>query len=231
MNGEYSNAKKPNATENVSILPTVERGRGRVSELIKFIWKCFITILIQILFTQLSCFFLWQCWCWKGSVVGAENGWGRDLGRQRCPQPGHISGGAPRDVWQATTFPHHRVKVCVLHGFHGSQSLLMVVPEKFIQEVKSFWRHQMLIFAVYEPLPSLPTVPAQYVGESGVQFYLIFSQVFIKFFGTQNLSDPDKLIVVIMTMEERFFPKDHGSQHAPQTPHIQAVVIHLIVHQ
>lgn len=28
-------------------------------------------------------------------------------------------------------------------------------------------------------------------------------------------------------MKERFLPEDHAGQHAPQTPHVQAVVVHL----
>lgn len=30
-----------------------------------------------------------------------------------------------------------------------------------------------------------------------------------------------------MTVKERFLPEDHAGQHATQTPHVQAVVIHL----
>ena len=32
-------------------------------------------------------------------------------------------------------------------------------------------------------------------------------------------------------MKEWLLPEDHGSQHAAQTPHVQTVVVHLIVHQ
>lgn len=35
------------------------------------------------------------------------------------------------------------------------------------------------------------------------------------------------LVVVVMTVKERFLPKDHASEHATQTPHVQTVVIHL----
>lgn len=30
-----------------------------------------------------------------------------------------------------------------------------------------------------------------------------------------------------MTVKERLLPKDHAGEHATQTPHVQAVVIHL----
>lgn len=35
------------------------------------------------------------------------------------------------------------------------------------------------------------------------------------------------LVVVVVTVKERFLPKDHAGEHATQTPHVQAVVIHL----
>ena len=70
-------------------------------------------------------------------------------------------------------------------------------------------------------------------------------------------SNPHKLVVVVVAVEERFFsiasqsevnfkaresnisrwskaffsPEDHGGKHAAQTPHVQTVVIHLVVDQ
>ena len=35
------------------------------------------------------------------------------------------------------------------------------------------------------------------------------------------------LVIVIMSVEERFFPEDHAGKHAAQTPHIKGVVVHL----
>lgn len=34
-----------------------------------------------------------------------------------------------------------------------------------------------------------------------------------------------------MTMKERFLPEDHAGEHATQTPHVQAVVVHLQIIQ
>lgn len=42
--------------------------------------------------------------------------------------------------------------------------------------------------------------------------------------------DSSYLIVVVMTMKERFLSEDHTGEHAAQTPHVQAVVIHLQTH-
>lgn len=35
------------------------------------------------------------------------------------------------------------------------------------------------------------------------------------------------LVIVVVTMEERLFSEDHACQHTAQTPHVQAIVIHL----
>ena len=32
-------------------------------------------------------------------------------------------------------------------------------------------------------------------------------------------------------MKERFLPEDHGSQHAPKTPHVKTIIVHLVIHQ
>lgn len=37
----------------------------------------------------------------------------------------------------------------------------------------------------------------------------------------------NNLVIVVLAMKEGFFLKDHTSQHAAQTPHVQTVVIHL----
>ena len=37
-----------------------------------------------------------------------------------------------------------------------------------------------------------------------------------------DLCNPDKLVIVVMAMEERLLPKDHGSQHTTEAPHVQA---------
>ena len=38
---------------------------------------------------------------------------------------------------------------------------------------------------------------------------------------SEYLSNPDKLVIVVVPVEKRLFPKDHGSQHTTQAPHVQ----------
>ena len=39
--------------------------------------------------------------------------------------------------------------------------------------------------------------------------------------------DSTYLIIIVMTVKERLLSEDHAGEHATQTPHVQAVVIHL----
>ena len=104
----------------------------------------------------------------------------------------------------------------------------------------------MLVLTVNKPLPSLARVTTEDVGEARVEFNLIFVQILVQLFSPEHLGNPHQLVVVIMPdeedddrkyylcclpMKERLLPEDHRSQHAAQTPHVETVVVHLVVHQ
>ena len=72
-------------------------------------------------------------------------------------------------------------------------------------------------------------MPPQNVRKSGIQFDLVFVKILVQLLCPQNLCNSDQLIVIVMSMEERLLPEDHGRQHAPQRPHVQRVVVHLVV--
>ena len=46
---------------------------------------------------------------------------------------------------------------------------------------------------------------------------------------TQNARDLDQLVVVVVAVEEGLLAEDHRGQHAPQGPHVQRIVVHLVV--
>ena len=46
-----------------------------------------------------------------------------------------------------------------------------------------------------------------------------------------DLGYPDQLVVVVVSVEEGLLPEDHGGEHTAEAPHVQAVVVHLVVHQ
>ena len=60
--------------------------------------------------------------------------------------PPSIKIGSLKDEEQLT-------KIGMVHGFTSRESLLVIIPEKFIQEIEGFLRNQMLVFTVNKALP------------------------------------------------------------------------------
>ena len=64
-----------------------------------------------------------------------------------------------------------------------------------------------------------------------VQFDLILVQILVELFSAEHLGYSDQLVVVVVTVKERLLPENHGGEHAAQGPHVQAVVVHLVVNE
>ena len=64
-----------------------------------------------------------------------------------------------------------------------------------------------------------------------VQFDLILVQILVELFSAEHLGYSDQLVVVVVTVKERLLPENHGGEHAAQGPHVQAVVVHLVVNK
>lgn len=71
------------------------------------------------------------------------------------------------------THPHlwsrsHRklTEIGVLHSFFGSQPLLMVVSQEFVQKVQDFRADQVSVLTMDEVLPTFPWMPASKVTKS-----------------------------------------------------------------
>jgi hypothetical protein len=59
------------------------------------------------------------------------------------------------------------------------------------------------------------------IVELGIEFDVVFFNVLKEFVRAEDFGDFDELIVVIVAMEEGFFPENHGREHRSQRPHIQ----------
>ena len=59
---------------------------------------------------------------------GEDRGGGDGPGPRHHAAPRPASRGPGADVGHATVLLHHRIEVGVLHGFHGCQPLLMIIP-------------------------------------------------------------------------------------------------------
>lgn len=105
------------------------------------------------------------------------------------------------------------------------RSYLVVISQQLIQEVDSLVAHKPLVLSSDEAVPRLPGEPADDVVVLGVELYLVLVQVIEEVIGAEDLCDFDKLIRVALAMEEGFLSEDHGREHGPKAPHVQAVVV------
>lgn len=69
----------------------------------------------------------------------------------------------------------------------------------------------------------------QDVIETRIQLNVILVQIGVELLRAQDFRNADQLIVVVVTVEERFFAEYHRSQHTSERPHVQRVIVHLII--
>jgi len=66
--------------------------------------------------------------------------------------------------------------------------------------------------------------------EMRVEHNVVLFQVLDEVVSAYHPSDLDELVVVVVSVEERLLLKQHGGEHGPQTPHVQGVVVQLVLH-
>lgn len=125
----------------------------------------------------------------------------------------------------------HRLEVRVLHGVARSNTLSVVVAQHLVQQVKSFFRDQLLVLRVDELLPGLARLLAQEVIVVAVQSHVILFNVSKELICAKHLGDLHELIIVVLALEEWLLLEDHACEHAAQRPNVQRVVVHLQVDQ
>ena len=72
---------------------------------------------------------------------------------------------------------------------------------------------------------------SKYVVVSTIESHVKLFNVGLEFFGSQYFSDFNKLVVVILALEERFFLENHACEHAAERPNVQTVVVNLKINQ
>uniref|UniRef100_A0AAG5D8W7 Secreted protein n=1 Tax=Anopheles atroparvus TaxID=41427 RepID=A0AAG5D8W7_ANOAO len=122
-------------------------------------------------------------------------------------------------------------KVRMLHGLPRGQTLEVIVAQQLVEEIEPLRRHQVLIFRVHKALPSFARVARQDVVEARIELDVVFVQIGEQVLGAEHLRDAHQLVVVVVPVEERLLAENHRRQHAPERPHIERVVVHLVVDQ
>lgn len=107
----------------------------------------------------------------------------------------------------------------------------MIVSEKLVQEIDRLVTNESLVLCADKAVPRLLLEATEDVIVLRVEFDLVLVEVIKQVVGTEDLGDLDKLVGVALAVEEGLLAEDHGRKHGAQTPHVQAVVILLEIHQ
>ena len=85
---------------------------------------------------------------------------------------------------------------------------MVVVLKKLIEEIYCFVGDKPLVLSCKEPTPWLALVSSQDVIVLSIQFNVIFLQVRVQLIRPKHFGDLHQLIIIIMSVEKRFFSKD-----------------------
>lgn len=107
----------------------------------------------------------------------------------------------------------------------------MVISEELVKEINRLRANKSLVVSIDEALPWLLWESAEDVVVLGVKLDIVAVQIFKEFIGTKDFSDLDQLVRVTISMEERLLAEDHGRKHGPQRPHVERVVVLLVIYQ
>lgn len=111
------------------------------------------------------------------------------------------------------------------------ESYLVVVAEKLVQEVDSLVTDKSLVLGADKAMPRLLLETPEDVIVLRIELNLVLVEIVEKVISAEDLGDLDKLVGVALSVEERLLSEDHGGEHGSQTPHVQAVIVLLEVHQ
>ena len=84
---------------------------------------------------------------------------------------------------------------------------------------------------VYKLVPWFLLVHSKDVIIVTVKGHVIFLNIVEKVICSKNLGNLNKLIVVVFSLEERLFLKDHTGKHTAKRPNIQRVIVGLQVNK
>mmetsp|Transcript_39772 Transcript_39772/g.118377 ORF Transcript_39772/g.118377 Transcript_39772/m.118377 type:complete len:206 (-) Transcript_39772:683-1300(-) len=125
----------------------------------------------------------------------------------------------------------HWCKVRVRHCLLTGDPLHVIIPQHLVQQIDRLCRHQVLVLGSHKLGPGLASVAAQLVFQHTVQLNAVRVQVVKQRVGTQHACNLHQLIVVVMSEEKRLSLEDDCSHHTSEAPHVERVVIQLVVNQ
>ena len=100
------------------------------------------------------------------------------------------------------------LKVRVVLRLFCREALLVIVAQQLVQKVDGIVRNVSLVLGRDETAPRLALVSSQDIVVLWVQIDVVLFQVGIQLIRSKHLADLDQLVVVVMTVEERFLSED-----------------------
>jgi len=113
----------------------------------------------------------------------------------------------------------------------GEEFYLMIITQQLVQKVNGLGSDKPLVLGIHKALPALLRKPTKNVVVLLVELNVIFVEVFEEVVCPEDFCDLHQLVRVTVSMEERLFSEDHGSEHGTQRPHVKRVVVFLKVNE
>jgi len=109
-----------------------------------------------------------------------------------------------------------RLEVGVIHSFFGRNTLSMVILEHLAKQFDCLVGHKGIVLCVDELVPRLARMLSNDIIVVRIKGHVILLNVREKVFSAKYLGDLDKLVVVVLALEERFLLENHASEHASE---------------
>jgi hypothetical protein len=108
-------------------------------------------------------------------------------------------------------------------------SYLVVISQQLVEKVNCIIADKSLVVGVDKRVPGLLRVPRQYVIVLCIKFNIVLVEIVKQILRPQHLGNLHQLVRIAVPVEKGLAPEDHGRKHGAQRPHVQRVVVLLVV--
>lgn len=123
------------------------------------------------------------------------------------------------------------LEIRMLHRVAGCYALGVVVTKHLAEQVQRFFGNELVVLRVNELLPRFARLLSEDIIVVAVQCHVVLLDVLEELVCAQHLRYLHQLVVVVLTLKERFLLEYHTGKHAPKRPDVKRVVINLQINQ
>jgi hypothetical protein len=106
-----------------------------------------------------------------------------------------------------------RLEIGVFHRVSRGDSLSVVVLKHLAEQVNRFFGNKLLILSRYKFSPGFAWVLTEDIIIVRVKLNIVLLNISKKFICSKNFRNFNKLVIIVFTLEEGFFLKNHTSKH------------------